>query len=172
MGDTAFATLGPDRHLPDAACADFMEAHAARSDWRPAPIEPSWILAGEPVAQYIPISFGQDGYSSLSLWRCTEGRFRWTFSWEESVYIIKGEVEVAAADGRIARLTAGSVALFQAGTTSIWTVTKPIEKMAHCRRALSPSLSRLLRFARRPWSLAVVTAWCADLLAGLEPALV
>ncbi len=152
--------------------SDFTVSDAARTDWRPAPINPAWILSGDPVAQYIPVEQGADGYSSMSLWKCSEGRFRWTFDWEESVYILDGEVEIASPDGRIAHLRPGSVALFQAGTSSIWTVIRPVQKLAVCRRAISPRLSKLLRFVRRPWSLPILAAGLIDRLAIFEPAFI
>ena len=172
MTDTPFATAARLSHAARPGIADFTSSHAARNDWLAAPIEPSWILAGNPVAEYIPVGAGRDGFSTMTLWRCTEGRFRWTFGWEESVYITEGEVEVRAADGRTARLEPGSVALFQAGTTSIWTVRKPVQKMAVCRRALSPGLSRLIRFVRRPWSLPAFVLCLAEQLSPLEPLLI
>ncbi|SHF07744.1 hypothetical protein SAMN02745157_1584 [Kaistia soli DSM 19436] len=172
MSETSFSALGAVGSQAGRPSRSVTVGHAARNDWRPAPINPSWIIAGDPIAHYIPIGVGEDGYSSLSLWRCTEGSFRWTFGWEESVYITKGEVEVVAADGHRDILEAGSVALFQAGGTSIWTVRQPVQKMAVCRRALNPHLARLIRFARRPWSLTAVLIALAEWLPGLEPALV
>ena len=169
MTDTAFQGFARIGAQP---AASFTLAHDARMDWRPAPIDPAWILAGTPRAAYIPLASGHDGYSSVSLWRCTEGRFRWTFGWEETVYILKGEVEVTDAAGNEGLLRAGSVALFQGGSTAIWNVVEPVEKMAVCRRAMSPRLASLLRFARRPWSLAIAALVAAgERLTVLEPLL-
>jgi len=169
MTDTAFQGFARVGAQP---AARFTLAHDARTDWRPAPIDPAWILGGTPRADYIPLASGEDGYSSVSLWRCTEGRFRWTFGWEETVHILKGEVEVTDAAGNEGVLRAGSVALFQGGSTAIWNVVAPVEKMAVCRRTMSPRLASLLRFARRPWALAITTlAAVGERLMVLEPLL-
>ncbi len=169
MTDTAFQGFARISAQPTAS---FTVAHDARADWRPAPIDLSWILGGTPRADYIPLASGRDGYSSVSLWRCTEGRFRWTFGWEETVHILKGEVEVTDAAGNEGLLRAGSVALFQGGSTAIWNVVEPVEKMAVCRRAMSPRLARLIRFVRNPWSMAVAAvAAFGERLMILEPLL-
>jgi len=171
MSEASFSAFGAIGGNAGRSSSAVTVGHATRTDWRPAPINPSWIIAGDPVAHYIPIGVGEDGYSSLSLWRCTEGSFRWTFGWEESVYITTGVVEIVAADGHADVLEAGSVALFQAGSTSIWTVRQPVQKMAVCRRAVNPQLAKIIRFMRRPWSLPALVIALAEWLPTLEPAL-
>ncbi|MBZ9935985.1 cupin domain-containing protein [Mesorhizobium sp. BR1-1-16] len=172
MSEVSFSAFGALGSNAGRSSSTVTVGHATRTDWRPAPINPSWIIAGDPVAHYIPIGVGEDGYSSLSLWRCTEGSFRWTFGWEESVYITGGVVEIVAADGQTDVLEAGSVALFQAGSTSVWTVRQPVQKMAVCRRALNPRLAKIVRFIRRPWSLPALVIALAEWLPTLEPVLV
>lgn len=168
MTDTSLAGAARSAIFPRTSASDFTISHSDRNDWRPAPINPSWILSGRPVAQHIPIGIGEDGYSSVSLWRCTEGRFRWHFKWEESVYILSGEVEVSSSDGSITLLTAGSVALFQAGSTAIWNVTQPVQKMAVCRKALPARVANTLRLIKRPWSLPLVAFGIAATLASVD----
>lgn len=171
MTDISFPDLVQEPH-GRRALPVLTVTHDGRRDWRPAPIDPAWILAGTPVAEFIPLGRGNDGYSTVTMWRCSEGCFNWRFGWEEVVHIIGGEVEVTASDGQETRLRTGSVALFQAGTTAIWNVVRPVEKVAVCRRAMNPRLSRLIRLVRRPWMLAAAAlAPLAERLALLEPLL-
>lgn len=128
-----------------AAPSGFVLAPDTRSDWRAAPIEPSWIRAGTPEAAYIPLAGGADGWSTVTLWSCTEGSFSWQFVWEETVHILEGEVDVVLPSGETHKLVEGSVAFFPAQSTAVWTVVRPVRKLAICRRAVPGKLARLIK---------------------------
>lgn len=119
---------------------------------KPAPIEPSWILNGQPTARSGSHSENIDGRASTNVWDCTAGSFRWHFVWEETVMILEGEVHVTNDAGQKHVLNAGSIGYFPGGTWWTWEVPVYVRKIAFCR-ALSPgwmqSLSKLKAAARK-----------------------
>ncbi|MBB3946600.1 hypothetical protein GGQ73_002554 [Rhizobium skierniewicense] len=101
---------------------------------QPAPINPDWILAGEPVARMADHSRSADRAAYTALWDCTAGTFRWFFAWDETVHIVEGDVHVTAEDGTIHMLRTGDVAYFKAGTWATWRVDTYVRKVAFLRR--------------------------------------
>ncbi|MGV1871011.1 cupin domain-containing protein [Agrobacterium rosae] len=101
---------------------------------QPAPINPDWIIAGEPVARMADHSKSADRAAYTALWDCTAGTFRWFFAWDETVHIIEGDVHVTAEDGSFHMLHAGDVAYFKAGTWATWRVDTYVRKVAFLRR--------------------------------------
>ncbi len=103
-------------------------------DMQPAPINPDWIITGQPVARMADHSRSADRAAYTALWDCTAGTFRWFFAWDETVHILEGEVHVTAEDGAIHMLRAGDVAYFKAGTWATWRVDTYVRKVAFLRR--------------------------------------
>ncbi|WP_421363213.1 cupin domain-containing protein [Agrobacterium rosae] len=101
---------------------------------QPAPINPDWIIAGEPVARMADHSKSADRAAYTALWDCTAGTFRWFFAWDETVHILEGDVHVTAEDGSVHLLQAGDVAYFKAGTWATWRVDTYVRKVAFLRR--------------------------------------
>ena len=58
----------------------------------PRPIEPSWIIEGNPVAQSCVLSTSADGLASTMVWECSEGRFNWYYDFDETVLILEGSI--------------------------------------------------------------------------------
>lgn len=100
----------------------------------PAPIEPSWIIAGDPQARLCEHSKSADGASVTALWDCTAGTFRWYFGWDETVVILEGEVHVTAEDGSEKVLRTGDIAYFTAGSWATWHVENYVRKVAFVRK--------------------------------------
>lgn len=103
-------------------------------DMQPAPINPDWIIAGEPIARMADHSKSADRAAYTALWDCTAGTFRWFFAWDETVHILEGDVHVTAEDGSVHMLSAGDVAYFKAGTWATWRVDSYVRKVAFLRR--------------------------------------
>ena len=101
------------------------------------PIEPSWILAGQPRARAGSHSKNLDGWAETMHWDCTAGKFRWHFGWEETVVILEGEVSVTDASNVTTTLRAGDVAYFPADSWFVWEVGSYVRKIAFCRRPVS-----------------------------------
>ena len=121
----------------------------------PAPIEPGWIVEGQPEACAKELARSGDGTSVVVAWSCTAGRFRWHYSVDETVHIISGEVFVTKEDGVERRLGPGDMAFFPAGSSSMWRVPAAVRKLAVCRHALPQPLG----FALRAWRklVAIIT---------------
>lgn len=110
-----------------------------------APIQPQWIIAGEPHARSTEIARSADGASNVMIWECTAGEFHWFFGVDETVHIIEGEVLVRDEHGKSSLLRAGDVAFFPAGTWMIWRVGSFVRKIAFLRHPLPQPFGALLR---------------------------
>ena len=105
-----------------------------------APINPDWILSGNPRARSGLHSAADDHSASTHVWECTAGAFRWHFGWEETVLILSGSVRVTAEDGSVKTLSAGDVGYFAGGTWATWEIDDHIRKLAFCRRVMPSPL--------------------------------
>jgi len=130
-----------------AGNADF--ARLDEAAWRAAPIEASWILAGDPLARCAELSRSTDGLARTMAWDCSAGRFRWHNYVDETVHIVRGEVHVADASGRGQELRPGDVMLFRAGTTFTWSIPDYVMKVAFLRSAAPSFLGPILRAVGR-----------------------
>lgn len=117
-----------------------------------APINPDWIVSGNPVAQVGLHSASGDGRVSTNIWDCTAGSFWWTFYCEETVVILEGAVRVTTEDGQTRLLQAGDIAFFAGGSRAYWEIEDYVRKIAFCRdqplnavRLLRKVLGRLKR---------------------------
>jgi len=93
------------------------------------PIEPGWILEGEPEARGKICLQTADKLVSTGLWSCTPGKFRWEFAGDEIVYLLAGEVLVSDSAGNTMTLRPGDIAEFPRGTTAVWDVRKAVRKV-------------------------------------------
>jgi uncharacterized protein len=115
----------------------------------PDPIDPAWVLEGNPVARAGLWSRSLDSTSSSWVWDCTAGKFNWYFRTDETIYVIDGEV-IVRTEGQAPRtLRAGHVALFYAGTWAEWTVPVYVRKHAVLRAPISKPVLLALKVGRR-----------------------
>lgn len=110
-------------------------------EMKPAPIEPSWILEGTPVARLAEHSRSPDDAAVTAVWECTAGAFRWYFGWDETVVITEGEVHVTAEDGSTRTLRTGDIAYFTGGTWATWRVDSYVKKIAFVRKPFPKPLA-------------------------------
>ncbi len=104
-------------------------ADLSRGDLPPMPIEPTWIIEGNPVASGVVLTQSPDKLLSSGLWSCTAGRFRWTFGWDEFVHILEGEVTIRDETGQTRTLTAGQTAFFPLGLNTEWSIPQFVRKV-------------------------------------------
>lgn len=110
-------------------------AHASdHLPMKPTPINPDWIVSGNPQARTAEHSRGHDEASLTAIWDCTAGEFRWRFGWDETVMILEGEVHVTTEEGIERTLRAGDVAFFAGGTWANWRVDNYVRKVAFLRK--------------------------------------
>src|ERR1700731_5283974 len=114
-----------------------------------APIDASWILAGEPVARLALLSSSADGTASTYYWDCTAGRFNWYYAFDETLHILEGSVMLKAPSGSSRLVVAGDTIFFPAGSQAEWTVESYIRKLAFCRTTLPSYLVSARNAARK-----------------------
>jgi uncharacterized cupin superfamily protein len=118
----------------------------------PSPINPNWVLDGNPVARNNVLSSSADGTASTLIWDCTAGRFNWFYDVDETIYVIQGGVVITDTAGVARRLSAGDTIFFPAGARAEWHVEDYIRKIAFCRAPLPGPLvfaKRGYRFLKR-----------------------
>ncbi len=121
-------------------------------DLAPAPINPAWIVEGEPVARARSVSVDQDGSVRVWLWECSAGRFDWHYgSTDETVHILQGEAELTTSDGSILAIRAGDVVHFPNDEIVRWHVPRYIKKVAFfsVHVAWPRRMAQRVPFARR-----------------------
>jgi uncharacterized cupin superfamily protein len=109
-----------------------------------APIDPSWVLNGQPQARNRIVSKSRDGAAFTLLWECTAGVFNWRYDLDETVHITDGEAMIADRGG-VRRVKAGDLIFFPAGSTATWTVDRYIRKVAFFRHALPRPIAILAK---------------------------
>jgi uncharacterized protein len=124
-------------------------AAAASANLDPAPITPSWVLTGSPVARAKLLATSHDKTSYIVAWECTTGEFNWHYAEDEAVYIISGEVFITTVNGVERRLCKGDMAFFPAGSSCTWRVTECVRKVAFLRKDMPQLLSLSVRLWHR-----------------------
>jgi hypothetical protein len=109
------------------------------------PIPPHWVIEGSPHVRSKRVAESRDGTSSVMVWSCTAGRFKWYYTVEETLHIISGEVFVTNEKGEVRRLGPGDMAFFPAGSRSSWHVPERVLKLAVCRHTMPRPLGVVLR---------------------------
>ena len=99
----------------------------------PRPIEPSWIIEGNPVAQSCVLSQSADGLASTIVWECSEGRFNWYYDFDETILILEGSIVLESDAIRPTRYGPGDVVFFRDGAHAKWHVEGRVRKLAFCR---------------------------------------
>jgi uncharacterized protein len=111
----------------------------------PKPIEPSWIIEGNPVAQGCVVSTSADGLASTIVWECSEGKFNWFYDFDETIMILEGAIVLESDTMRPTRFGPGDVIFFQNGAHARWHVEARVRKLAFCRTTQPFLLSYALR---------------------------
>jgi uncharacterized protein len=118
------------------------------ANFLPNPIQPDWILEGNPIARLEHLWSSADGTASSYFWDCTQGRFNWFYSFDETLFVLEGSVTLRSPAGISQHVKAGDTIFFPAGAAAEWTVDKYIRKLAFCRTPLPDYLVRAKRVAR------------------------
>jgi uncharacterized cupin superfamily protein len=115
----------------------------------PAPINPSWVIEGKPVARNFLVSKSLDGSGFTYLWDCTAGVFNWYYDIDETVYIVEGSVTIRDDNGKEFQLNVGDHVLFRAGSHAVWRVENYVRKVAFFRQPVPAPLSLVVRAVRK-----------------------
>lgn len=111
----------------------------------PSPIEPSWIIEGDPVAQSSLLSKSADGQAWTVVWQCSEGKFHWYYDIDETILILEGSIVLENDAMRPTRYGPGDVIFFKEGAHAKWHVEGHIRKLAFCRKTQPVLVSFALR---------------------------
>lgn len=106
-------------------------ASAAGVELEPWPLSPDSVLEGSPAASGAVLLRSEDGQKSRGFWRCTPGRFRWTFDYDETLVVLQGRATVVHGTGEVIELAPGVMAFFVRGHDTIWTVHETLLKAYH-----------------------------------------
>ena len=106
---------------------------------KPSPIEPSWIIEGNPEARSHSLSTSADGTATTLIWSCTEGKFNWYYDFDETILILDGAIVLESDGMPPTRYVAGDVIFFKDGAHAKWHVEGHVKKLAFCRKT-SPVL--------------------------------
>lgn len=86
-------------------------------------------VSGHPV-QRMAVLKGESGPKLVhGVWDCTQGEFTIDFTWEESAFILEGEVMVSFASGDRVFLKKGDLVHFPKGTVCRWEIPAYIKKV-------------------------------------------
>jgi uncharacterized cupin superfamily protein len=113
--------------------------------WEPAPIPAAWVREGQPVARARVLEHSTDGDALMCVWDCTAGRFDWTYSINETVWLLEGEVVLTHGNGKRSHLRAGSSFFFPIGSQFQWTVPVYVRKIAFLHTPMPRQLQRVRR---------------------------
>jgi len=122
-------------------------ATPANFELDPEPIPQEWILSGTPISRGKNLVRSRDWTSTVVVWDCTAGRFRWHYSQDEAILVVSGEAFLLLENGEERRFGPGDVGFFPAGTTCTWRVADYIRKVA----VLRETMWRPLGFCLKIW---------------------
>jgi uncharacterized cupin superfamily protein len=122
-----------------------IETARVAADLHPMPIDPSWIIDGDPQARGRQLSQSLDQRVCTFVWECTEGRFNWHYNCDETILILEGSIVVESDSLPPTRYGTGDVILFRKGAHARWHVEGHVKKLAVCHRVLPTSLNLIVR---------------------------
>jgi hypothetical protein len=133
-----------------------------------APIDPSWILSGTPIARNRVLFNSSDASGWTMLWECTAGEFRWQYRVDEIIHFLDGGVIVTDESGVTTVYGPGDVACFRAGTAATWRIDSYVRKLAFCQHQMPAPIGLPMRLWRRAQK--AVRLWLANPAAQRENA--
>jgi uncharacterized protein len=130
--------------MPIGSPALIEVAHIA-SKLKPSPIEPSWIIEGDPVAQSTLLSKSADGQAWTVVWQCSQGKFHWYYEIDEMILILEGSIVLENDAMSPTRYGPGDTIFFKHGAHAKWHVEDYVRKLAFCRKTQPVLLTFALR---------------------------
>jgi len=95
------------------------------------PLPAEWVEQGSPKASGTVVSRSVDSRIIRGIWSCSPGRFRWIYTYDETVVVFQGSATVVMESGEEVSLRPGDVAFFPRGQGSTWTVHENFRKAFH-----------------------------------------
>lgn len=111
-----------------------IETSHCNVDLKPSPIEPSWIIEGNPEACSCPLSTSADNAARTVIWSCSEGKFNWYYDVDETIVILEGSIVLESDGMPPKRYGVGDVIFFRNGAHAKWHVEGYVKKVAFFRQ--------------------------------------
>jgi uncharacterized protein len=143
------ATLAGDKVTVNLVAESIMRIDPAALELRPDPIPSEWILEGNPQARVSKVMTSRDWTSSVVVWDCSIGSFKWHYAKDETAFFISGEAFMTDDKNEEHRFGAGDIAFIAAGTSCRWRVTEPIRKIAIVRETIWRPLGFMLKISKK-----------------------
>ena len=116
---------------------------------KPAPIEPSWSIEGNPEARSHSLSTSADGTATTLIWSCTEGKFNWYYDFDETIMILEGSIVLESDGLPPKRYGVGDVIFFRDGAHAKWHVEGHVKKIAFCRKTTPAVIGFMIRVVNK-----------------------
>lgn len=113
------------------------------------PIPADWILSGTPVARSHKLVTTKDWTTTVVVWDCTAGRFKWHYGRDEVIFVVSGEAFLLDENGGETRFGQGDVGYFSAGSVVTWRVAEYIRKVAVVRETIWGPFGFLMKGLRK-----------------------
>lgn len=110
-----------------------IEAWHYKMDLAPSPIEPSWIIEGNPEARSRVLSTSACKTATTMIWSCTAGKFNWYYDLDETIVILEGSIVLESEGMPPKRYGGGDVIFFRKGASAKWHVEGYVRKVAFLR---------------------------------------
>ncbi|MCP3462672.1 MULTISPECIES: cupin domain-containing protein [unclassified Bradyrhizobium] len=98
-----------------------------------SPIEPSWIIEGNPEARSRLLSTSACNTAKTLIWSCTGGKFNWYYDLDETIIILEGSIVLESEGMPPKRYGVGDVIYFRRGARVKWHVEGYVRKLAFLR---------------------------------------
>jgi hypothetical protein len=130
---------------------DVVRSVVTADDLAPDPMDPSWIIEGNPQARSRRLFLDPDRSISAILWDCTAGRFDWHYGGDEIIQIVDGEAELTFPSGTVTTVKPGDVVYFPGAQIVRFNVPHYVRKVSLYSDRTSPlrQLAQKIPFARR-----------------------
>ncbi len=114
-----------------------------------APINADHVLSGNPIARNAVLFKSADQFQETLLWHCTAGSFRWYYSYDETILLLKGGMTLHFDNGTSRSCTVGETVFFPAGTTCIWVIEHEVRKLAFFRKTVPSVIASPMLLANK-----------------------
>jgi uncharacterized protein len=130
---------------------DVVRSVVTAGDMDPDPMDPSWILEGNPEARSRRLFLDPDRSISATLWDCTAGTFDWHYGGDEIIQIVDGEAELTFPNGTVTVVKPGDIVYFPGAQIVRFHVSRYVRKVSLYSDRTSPfrRLVQKVPFARR-----------------------
>jgi uncharacterized cupin superfamily protein len=127
----------------------YIETGHCNVDLKPSPIEPSWIIEGNPEARSYELSSSACGTAKTLIWSCTGGKFNWYYDLDETIAILEGSIVLESEGMPPRRYGVGDVIFFRQGAQAKWHVEGYVKKIAFLRLANPAGVGLVIRAANK-----------------------